>query len=301
MVGDGVEHQIDGHSCEVRTDTEMGACSPEAEVRVGTAQDVEPERVFEHVFVEVGGSVEHHHPLPLLDLHSAQFGVRQCGALKRRDRRRPAHDLVRGGDGTVGLESFPLVGVLGERQHPLGDGVASGLVACHRQHDHEEGELVVGELLAVDVGRDQVRDDVRPGTPRLLRGQLHCVGDQFHRRRAAVEIGELGIVIADHAVGPVEEFLAVLERHAEQARDGLQRQLGRHLLDEVAGTRRGRVLGDALGPLIQVIAQPGDDAWREAARDELPEPSVLRRVHVDQSEPASLDEVGSTFIVEPRE
>ena len=68
VVGDGVEHQIDGHSREVRADAEMGACSPKPRCGLGLRKMSNRVRVFEDVLVEVGGSVEHHHPLPLLDL-----------------------------------------------------------------------------------------------------------------------------------------------------------------------------------------------------------------------------------------
>ena len=71
-------------------------------------------------------------------------------------------------------------------------------------------------------------------------------------------MGELGILVADHLVGPVEQLLAVFLRHAHQSGDGLQRQFARHLFDEVAGTLRGGRLGDAPGPLVEVVAQPLD-------------------------------------------
>ena len=45
---------------------------------------------------------------------------------------------------------------------------------------------------------------------------------------------ELGVVDADHAVGPVEELVAVLLGHAHHLGDGLQRQLGGDVDDEVA-------------------------------------------------------------------
>ncbi|OBK28345.1 hypothetical protein A5659_06170 [Mycobacterium sp. 1165196.3] len=48
----------------------MGAGATEADVRVRVAQDVEGVRVFEDLFVEIGGPVGHHHPLALLDPHT---------------------------------------------------------------------------------------------------------------------------------------------------------------------------------------------------------------------------------------
>ena len=60
----------------------MGARSAEADVRIGVAQDVEGVRIVEHLLVEVGRAVEHHHPLTLLDRHAGQLGVLQRGPLK---------------------------------------------------------------------------------------------------------------------------------------------------------------------------------------------------------------------------
>ena len=54
-----------------------------------------------------------------------------------------------------------------------------------------------------------------------------------------VVLGELGIVVADHLVGPVEQLVAVLQRNAEQSGDRLQRQLAGDLEDEVAGALVG--------------------------------------------------------------
>ncbi len=123
------------------------------------------------------------------------------------------------------LVQLPLVGVLRERDHAVGDRVAGGLVARHREHDHEEAELVVGELLAVDVGLDERRDDVVGRVLAPLLGHRHRVHDQFHRRLRRVDVGELGILAAGHLVGPAEQLVAVVLRDAEQSGDGLQRQL----------------------------------------------------------------------------
>ena len=62
-----------------------------------------------------------------------------------------------------------------------------------------------------------------------------------------------GSVAAGHLVGPAEQLVAILLRHTEQTGDGLQRQLARHLLDEVAATRGSGVLGDVLGALGELL------------------------------------------------
>ena len=143
--------------------------------------------------------------------------------------------------------------------------------------------------MSVDVGLDELGDDVLAGLLGPDRGQLHRVHDQFHRRVAFVVVRELRIVVGDHLVGPVEELLAVLQRDADQSGDGLQRQFARHLLDEVARAFGGGALGDVLGALVEVVTQPLDGPRREAARDDLAQMRVVRCVHVQQDELAGLD------------
>ena len=54
-------------------------------------------------------------------------------------------------------EQLVLVGVLEERVHPVGDGVAGGLVAGDRQQQEEEVEVHVRQRLAVDLGARAAR------------------------------------------------------------------------------------------------------------------------------------------------
>ncbi len=178
----------------------MSAGAAEADVRVGVAQDVKCERILENLFVEVSRPVEHHHPLTLLNLYAGQLVVPQRGALKSGDRGCPAHDLIGRGLRTHFLVQLPLVGVFSERHHALGDGVAGGLVTGHRQHHHEEAELVVGELLAVDIGLDQLSHDVVGGVLRLLLGHLHRIADQLRRGRLRIDVGVFRILVAGHLV-----------------------------------------------------------------------------------------------------
>ncbi len=156
------------------------------------------------------------------------------------------------------------------------------------QQDDEESELVVGELVAVDVGLDQLRDDVFAGVLRPVGSHLHRIGDQLDRRAHGVIAGELRVLVTDHLVGPVEQFHAVFLGHAQQAGDGLQRQLARHLFDEVAGALRRRGLDDALGTIVEVLTQPLDGARSEATGDDLAQVGVLGSVHVQQHELAGV-------------
>ena len=51
--------------------------------------------------------------------------------------------------------------------------------------------------------------------------QLVDIGVQLNERRGAVVVGELGIVDADHAVGPVENELTILLGNAHDLGNSL--------------------------------------------------------------------------------
>ena len=116
----------------------------ETDVRVGVTQNVERVRIIEHVLVEVCGAVEHHNPLTRFDLDPGQFCIDDRGALKGGDRRGPADDLIGRGGRTLPLVELPLIGVVEEGDHSVGDRVPGGLTAGNGQHQHEEPELIIG-------------------------------------------------------------------------------------------------------------------------------------------------------------
>ena len=126
------------------------------------------------------------------------------------------------------------------------------------------------------------------GSPCALVGHAHRVDEQLGRRRLRVAL-EVRVLAGEHRVGPVEQLLAVLLRHADQVRDGLQRQLGGQLLDEVARAPRGRLLDDPVGPLGHDVLERADRPGREAAGDDVAGAGVLGRVLVEQDHPLQLD------------
>ncbi len=140
-----------------------------------------------------------------------------------------------------------------------------------------------------------------PGFLALLLGHLHRVLNQLDRRHLRVDVGELRVVAAGHLVRPVEQLAAILLRHAEQTGDRLQRQLARHLLDEVPGTCGRRSLGDLLRTLVEFVVQASDGPRSETAGDDLAQPGVVRRVHVEHDEPLHLDVLARDVVVEPRD
>ena len=68
--------------------------------------------------------------------------------------------------------------------------------------------------------------------------------------------------------------------HAHELGDGLQRELGRDVDDEVALAALDHVVDDEAGLGAQALFEQSDHARREALVDEEPVPRVSRRIHV---------------------
>ena len=132
---------------------------------------------------------------------------------------------------------------------PVSDRVAGCLVTRDRQGHHEQPELFIGELVAVDIGGDQRSDDVLAGMLSLMRSQLHAVEHQFTGRRQRFGLGEFRVLVADHLVGPVEQLRPVLEGHPEQTGDQLQREFAGHLRHEIPSPGVGCICHDSACPL----------------------------------------------------
>ena len=74
--------------------------------------------------------------------------------------------------GRVGLPECTLIGMLGQGQQTVADGVAGGLVPGHHQQDEEGRHFRWAERLAVDVGVDEGRGHVVGGIAPAGFGQL---------------------------------------------------------------------------------------------------------------------------------
>ena len=174
--------------------------------------------VLEDLFVEVGRAVGHHQPLALLDLHAAKFDV--LVAVRWNADTGVAQRMISSAvvDGRSFLKSSHWSGLFASAIMPWVIELRVVSLPATASMIDEEAELVVGELLAVDVGLDQRRDDVVGRVLAPLVGHGHRVHDQFHRRLRRIDVGELGILAAGHLVGPAEQLVAVLLRNAEQTR-----------------------------------------------------------------------------------
>ena len=168
------EHHADLEAGQLRAEAEVRAEATEGDLRAWLAGDVEPLRGVEHRLVAVGRQVVHRHPVTGLDPLAGKHGVVGDGTAKVQDRRRPPQQLLDGGQDSVGVGRDPhaLLGVVGERQDAVAECVARGLVAGNGQQQEELHQLVVIESLAVDLRREQSRQDVVAG------GTRPAVGDQ---------------------------------------------------------------------------------------------------------------------------
>ncbi len=148
-------------------EAEVGAAAAEADVRVRVATEVEAAGVGEDVLVAVGRGIEQHDPVALVDLLAPQQEVAPGRAAEVDHRRRPADELFHRRPVAAG-EVVPQPGALtrepAEAQHGVADGVASGVVAGHRQQHEEGADLVVGETLPVDLGLHQPAHEVVGGS-----------------------------------------------------------------------------------------------------------------------------------------
>ena len=121
------------------------------------------------------------------------------------------------------------------------------------------------------------------GLEPAVRRQLLGVAVDLHGGLARVGAGDLvlGVVGADHAVGPVEDHAAVLLGHAEQLGDDEERELGRDLLDEVGRAALAHRVDDAVGVPDDLLLQVAHHLGGEALVDQPAVARVHGRVHVD--------------------
>ena len=72
----------------------------------------------------------------------------------------------------------------------------------------------------------------------------------------AAHVGlELGVLLPDHPVGPVEHVVTVLLGDSEEIGDDLQRELGRDVGDEVGLTFLDDGVDDVVGRLVDRLLE----------------------------------------------
>ena len=130
-----------------------------------------------------------------------------------------------------------LVGILIQRQHRAGHGIAGGVVAADDEQDDVAHEVFTVHMtggLAMGHHGDEVVAGFGVGAlvpePRkIVAAFVHLPAALFRR----VEDAALGQGGGD--IGPAGQLLSFLEREIEQGRQHLRRELDRHTLDEIEG------------------------------------------------------------------
>ena len=170
-----------------------------------------------------------------------------------------------------------------EGRHPSRDEVAGGLVAGHREKEEEQLQLHLVQLLPLDLDLGEHAHQIVAGIGPLGGEQPGRVGIELHSGLLGdLALGlVLGVLAADHAVGPVEHPVPVLVGDAEQIGDDDQGELGGDVGDEVGLPRLDHRVDDVVGGLVDVLVKLVDHPRREALVDQSPVAGVEGRVHVE--------------------
>ena len=107
----------------------------------------------------------------------------------------------------------------------------------------------------------------------------------------AVGVGlVLGVLLADHPVGPVEHVVAVLLGHAEEVGDHDCRGSSAEMsVTKSACALLDDGVDDVVGRLVDLLLELVDHPRREALVDQPPVAGVQRRVHVEHHQPLLLE------------
>ncbi len=177
--------------------------------------------------------------------------------------------------------------MFGEQTETPADGVAGGLVAGHDEENEEARDLVVGELLAVELGVDEDGREVVGRRADLRRRQvLHQVGQALSRgQRRREDVGALRSVLR---IGDTEDRVRVVEHEVvlrfgythEIAHDPQGKSRG-DVDDEVALAALTDLVDDRRGLIVDASLEGFDHPGRESGRDEPAQSSVAGIVHGD--------------------
>ena len=218
-------------------------------------------------------------------------GARDCDRLggeppgAELDRSVEAQQLLNGGlhQTWVRLELRELVRMCEQGEGPVADQVDRGFEAGEQQDERHGGGFVLGQVLAVVRGADERGEQVVLGRvggqdePLLVNELLEIATHPLDRaadpaaRTAAIR----------HAVRPLVEDRLVLRRYTQHLADHDHRQRERVRPDQIDRLRAERIqqpVRDLDHPRLEVR----DSARRERLRHQPAQPSVVRRIEVEQ-------------------
>ena len=233
-----VVHHADFHAGQARAQAVVRAPGAERQVLVRCTGHIERHRIDEHLLVPVGCAVPDRDFVAFFDLFAVHLDIALRGAAELHHGSAPTEEFLHGiqGGASAFRESSPLIRILEQRKHGVGQQIAGCLIAGHGQQKEEQVELHVAQRLAVDFGSQKRAYDVIAGCLATFDRDLVGVHEQF----GCCVRGILGrrrvfrVVAPDHAVRPLEQLDPVFLRNAHHLRNHLKRQLHRNVGDKVA-------------------------------------------------------------------
>ena len=164
---------------------------------------------------------------------------------------------------------------------------AGRLVTGHGEEDEERGQLLSGQLLTVDLGVDQRREQIVGGLRAPQRADLV---EQAGQRRARLEerhdrVGplgdELGVAAREDDVGLLEHEIELAVGDPHHVEDHQQRERHRHVAHEVDLTLVDHRVDDPRRRERDLVEHLVEHAGSERARDDAPQTGMARIVHRD--------------------
>jgi hypothetical protein len=189
--------------------------------------------------------------------------------------------------------------VLDEREEADRERVPRGLAAGRDQQVEEHQELEIARRRRVPVGARERA--VHDGRQHVVARRAALLGDQpravlEHRACAACvrasTLAEVAAVVVEGGVGPREEPVAIVLRHAEQARDRLQRQLGGDVEQEVAARRARRAASTIAAVRLAELVSTRASARGDTVAGREPAEALMARVVHHVEEDAGREPVG---------
>ena len=168
-----------------------------------------------------------------------------------------------------------------KRERAGRDQVAGGLAPRVLEHEEEDVDLELREVLAVDFGVEQHAEQIVARLAATLLAELIGVRVHLHRRFAAL-LARDGRVEPEGELGELEHVGTVFFGNTDEIGDHVQREPQRDVGDEIARGLIGNPFDERVDALVDPFGEIRDAAGCETGADELAQSRVLGRVLADQ-------------------